>query len=110
MDAIEKAKNNELIEEMKDFFKVSSLEDVAEKLGYKRNTATTWRSKGITKNVYSRFKNHISDSNSTSSISQIESSLLSNFKLLDKADQKRIYEEIKKLASEKLDLSHLDEE
>ena len=45
-----------------------------------------------------------------SSISQIELSLLSNFKLLDRVDQKRIYEEIKKLASEKLDLSHLDEE
>ena len=35
-----------IFENMKKFFKVDSLEDVAEKLGSSRNTATTWRSKG----------------------------------------------------------------
>lgn len=61
MNEIEKARNNELIEEMKKFFNASSLEEIAEKLGYKRTTATTWRSKGITDNAISRFKNLISE-------------------------------------------------
>jgi hypothetical protein len=44
-----------LFENMKDFFGVNSLEDVAEKLGYARSTATTWRSKGLTSAVKLKF-------------------------------------------------------
>ena len=44
-----------LFENMKDFFGVNGLEDVAEKLGYDRSTATTWRSKGLTSAVKLKF-------------------------------------------------------
>lgn len=54
--------NTELFSEMKKFFEVSSLEDVAVKLGYKRTTAGTWRSKGITKNAIMRYKNLVLES------------------------------------------------
>lgn len=134
MTELEKAQNIELIEEMKEFFKVSSLEDVAEKLGYKRTTAATWRSKGVTDNAVSRFKNHISGiggfqtsmeishikpisrldnfmdyGNNVISLSSEEHRMLNMFHTLDKEDQIKIYKEIKRLANEKLDLSHLDE-
>lgn len=59
---------------------------------------------------YHKLSNSYETSHNISSISQSQQKLLDNFLILDKADQKRIYEEIKKLASEKLDLSHLDEE
>lgn len=44
-----------IFENMKNFFNVSSLEEVAEKMGYSRNTAGTWRSKGLTKVVKLKF-------------------------------------------------------
>lgn len=44
-----------IFENMKKFFNVSSLEDVAEKMGYSRNTASTWRSKGLTSSVKLKF-------------------------------------------------------
>ena len=48
--------NKKLIEEMKDFFKVSSLEDVALKLGYSKTTASTWRTRGITQTAINKYK------------------------------------------------------
>jgi len=60
---VSKPKNKAILEEMKKFFKVDSIEDVAEKLGYKRTTATTWRSKGVTDNVIARYKNLIYEKN-----------------------------------------------
>ncbi|PAF46146.1 hypothetical protein BKH46_08860 [Helicobacter sp. 12S02634-8] len=43
---------NELVEDMKKFFGVTSLEKVAEKLGYKQSVATTWRGrKSFSKNA-----------------------------------------------------------
>ncbi|WP_169753455.1 S24 family peptidase [Campylobacter mucosalis] len=44
-----------IFENMKKFFEVSSLEDVAEKMGYSRTTASTWRSKGLTSSVKLKF-------------------------------------------------------
>lgn len=44
-----------IFENMKNFFKVDSLEDVAERLGYSRSTAATWRSKGLTSTVKLKF-------------------------------------------------------
>lgn len=53
---------NDIFAEMKDFFNVSSGEDVAEKLGYSRNTARTWRQDGkISKNALRKFENLKSD-------------------------------------------------
>ena len=37
----------ELIDQMKKFFNVSSLEDVAENLGYSRASANNWRNRGV---------------------------------------------------------------
>lgn len=48
--------NKNLFDEMKKFFNVTSLEDVAEKLGYSRKTARTWRTTGVTKNVLAKFE------------------------------------------------------
>ena len=48
--------NKQLFDEMKKFFNVTSLEDVAEKLGYSRKTARTWRTTGLTKNVLAKFE------------------------------------------------------
>ena len=48
-------KDKVIFENMKKFFKVDSLEDVAEKLGYSRSTAATWRSKGITSTAKLKF-------------------------------------------------------
>ncbi len=48
--------NKKLIEEMKDYFKVSSLEDVALKLGYSKTTASTWRTRGITQTAINKYK------------------------------------------------------
>ncbi|WP_169753709.1 S24 family peptidase [Campylobacter curvus] len=44
-----------VFENMKKYFGVDSLEDVAEKLGYSRSTAATWRSKGLTSTVKLKF-------------------------------------------------------
>lgn len=49
-------KNKEILEEMKQYFKVKSIEDVAIKLGYKEATASTWRSRGISKSVLNKFE------------------------------------------------------
>lgn len=46
----------------------------------------------------------------TSYISPKMDDMIRMFAILDRADQKRIFEEIKKLSDEKLDLSHLNEE
>lgn len=46
----------EIIEEMKSFFGVTSLEDVAEKLGYSRTTAGNWRKKGLTDTAFLKFE------------------------------------------------------
>ena len=48
--------NKEIYEEMKDYFKVSSLEDVALKLGYSKTTASTWRTRGITQVAINKYK------------------------------------------------------
>ncbi len=48
-------KNKELLEEMKQYFGVPSIEDVAEKLGFKRATASTWRSRGVSKHAALKF-------------------------------------------------------
>lgn len=45
----------DIFNEMKSFFAVSSLEDVAEKLGYARSTAATWRSKGLTESALNKY-------------------------------------------------------
>ena len=50
-------KDKIIFENMKKFFRVDSLEDVAEKLGYSRSTAATWRSKGITSTAKLKFVN-----------------------------------------------------
>jgi hypothetical protein len=47
---------NDIFNDMKIFFNVSSLEDVAEKMGYSRNTARTWRQNGITPNALNKFQ------------------------------------------------------
>ncbi len=47
--------NKKIFEEMKQFFGVDSLEDAAEKLGYSRTTAATWRSRGISNTVLLKF-------------------------------------------------------
>lgn len=44
-----------IFEKMKEFFNASSIEEVAEKMGYSRSTAGTWRSKGLTQNVKLKF-------------------------------------------------------
>lgn len=48
--------NKEIYEEMKDYFEVSSLEDVALKLGYSKTTASTWRTRGITQVAINKYK------------------------------------------------------
>ena len=48
--------NKEIYEEMKDYLKVSSLEDVALKLGYSKTTASTWRTRGITQVAINKYK------------------------------------------------------
>jgi phage repressor protein C with HTH and peptisase S24 domain len=48
--------NKEILEEMKQYFKVKSIEEVALKLGYKEKTASTWRSRGVSDAVYNKFK------------------------------------------------------
>ncbi len=48
--------NKEIYEEMKEYFKVSSLEDVALKLGYSKTTASTWRTRGITQSAINKYK------------------------------------------------------
>ncbi len=48
--------NKEIYEEMKEYFKVSSLEDVALKLGYSKTTASTWRTRGITQVAINKYK------------------------------------------------------
>ncbi|WP_096021580.1 hypothetical protein [Campylobacter lanienae] len=48
--------DKELIKEMKAFFKVNSLEDIAEKLGYSRNSANNWRNNGLNSRVISKFE------------------------------------------------------
>lgn len=48
--------NKEILEEMKQYFKVKSIEEVALKLGYKEKTASTWRSRGISDAVYNKFR------------------------------------------------------
>lgn len=48
--------DKELIKEMKAFFKVNSLEDIAERLGYSRNSANNWRNNGLNSRVISKFE------------------------------------------------------
>lgn len=48
--------NKEIYEDMKDYFKVSSLEDVALKLGYSKTTASTWRTRGITQAAINKYE------------------------------------------------------
>jgi len=48
--------NKEILEEMKHYFGVNSVEAVAVKLGYKESTASTWRSKGITNSAITKYK------------------------------------------------------
>ena len=48
--------DKELIKEMKAFFKVNSLEDIAERLGYSRNSANNWRNNGLNSGVISKFE------------------------------------------------------
>lgn len=48
--------NKSIYEEMKEYFKVSSLEDVALKLGYSKTTASTWRTRGITQAAINKYK------------------------------------------------------
>ena len=56
---------------MKEYFMVSSIEEVAIKLGYKKTTASTWRSRGISKAAITKF--HLIKSND--SINQIPEQL-----------------------------------
>lgn len=48
--------NKSIYEEMKEYFKVSSLEDVALKLGYSKTTASTWRTRGITQAAINKYE------------------------------------------------------
>ena len=48
--------DKELIKEMKAFFKVNSLEEIAERLGYSRNSANNWRNNGLNSRVISKFE------------------------------------------------------
>lgn len=48
--------DKESIKEMKAFFKVNSLEDVAEKLGYSRHTANNWRNNGLNSKILAKFE------------------------------------------------------
>lgn len=57
-------KQKEIFRDMKAFFKVNSLEEVAEKLGYSRATANNWRNSGITKPALTRFNLIKGNSNS----------------------------------------------
>lgn len=49
-------KDKEIIKKMMDFFEVSTIEEVAIKLGYSPKTANTWHSKGLTNSVLKRFE------------------------------------------------------
>ena len=49
-------KNDKILDEMKEYFKVSSIEDVAVKLGYSEATANTWRSRGISNAAINKYK------------------------------------------------------
>ena len=54
---MEKQMNNkEIFQEMKSFFKVNSLEDVAEKLGYSRNSARNWRAGQLSQKAIAKFE------------------------------------------------------
>lgn len=48
--------DKESIKEMKAFFKVNSLEDVAERLGYSRHTANNWRNNGLNSKILAKFE------------------------------------------------------
>ena len=48
--------NKNLFDEMKKFFNVTSLEDVAERLGYSRNSANNWRNNGLNSRVIAKFE------------------------------------------------------
>ncbi|EAH8791774.1 S24 family peptidase [Campylobacter jejuni] len=45
-----------IIEEMKEYFGVESILQVAEKLGYKPSTANNWHNKGLTQSVIDKFQ------------------------------------------------------
>lgn len=49
-------KDKEIIKKMMDFFEVSTIEEVAIKLGYSPKTANTWHSKGLTNSALKRFE------------------------------------------------------
>lgn len=69
-------KDKDLFNEMKSFFKVTSLEDVAEKLGYKRTTASTWRSRGLPNVVKLKYSQY-TKSNNTIIKSEIDNEVTS---------------------------------
>ncbi|PZT47269.1 hypothetical protein B6S12_09960 [Helicobacter valdiviensis] len=50
-----KEQDKAILEEMKEFFKVSSASQVALKLGYKEKTINTWHSKGISQSAIDKF-------------------------------------------------------
>lgn len=47
--------NKDILEEMKEYFGASSIEEVAQKMGYSEKTASTWRSRGISKAALNKF-------------------------------------------------------
>lgn len=53
---IDLASKKAVLEEMKQYFDVSSIEQVAELLGFSKNTAATWRNRGPSQNAILKFE------------------------------------------------------
>ena len=49
-------KKDKKIEEMKEYFGVKTIEDVAQRMGYSKTTANTWRSRGLSKSAINKFE------------------------------------------------------
>ncbi|ECH4997178.1 S24 family peptidase, partial [Campylobacter coli] len=51
-----KENDKKIIKEMKEYFNVESISQIAEKLGYKPSTANNWHNKGLTQSVIDKFQ------------------------------------------------------
>jgi len=67
--------SKKILKEMKYYFQASSIEEVAQKLGYSRKTASTWRTKGISQSAINKYQiirlNNLNNENSALNINNI---------------------------------------
>jgi len=109
------------VNELKELLGAKTDAQLAEKMGVAVPTISTWKQRGLSGDaklaLFTARKEKITQNESdkplhvnTSYISPKMDDMIRMFAILDRADQKRIFEEIKKLSDEKLDLSHLNEE